>query len=96
MPNTNWIYFCPPPPPIPEAAGSNIRPGVGQVLIVQEVQQTLEAYHVPPPSLIPEAAGSNIRPGVGQVLIVQEVHQALEAGLDGALDDSQGPRLQVV
>ncbi len=46
-------------------------------------------------TLIPKAAGSNIRPGVGQVLIVQEVQQALEAGLDGALDDSQGPRLQV-
>jgi hypothetical protein len=47
-------------------------------------------------TLIPEAAGSNIRSGVGQVLIVQEVQQTLEAGLDGALDDSQGPRLQIV
>jgi hypothetical protein len=55
----------------------------------------MEVYHAPLP-LIPEAAGSNIRPGVRQVLVVQEVQQALEAGLDGALDDSQGPRLQVL
>jgi len=29
---------------IPEAAGSNAGPGVGQVFLIQEVQQALEAW----------------------------------------------------